>query len=239
MITHHHARSLLIENVFFVRRGIFLNQTLTGCVLFFAFIPVSHAQDIQIISKPEIGKENTVPAGEELYSFNRLYTVEGYQLDASTKAGNWLLETPVEAGTRLIPVSTTKAAKACVPQLGTFTPVGPCFIDDNGDGLFDRHSADEVTMFRKLKPPVPYSRTSLIVTREDNFKKIFLFQGATVDTLRFSYREFRNDLARPAFTEELSILREPFPAMIMLKNLQIEILNVSGMGLSYRVIKVN
>ncbi|MGD9472067.1 MAG: hypothetical protein AB7V38_07900 [Novosphingobium sp.] len=46
-------------------------------------------------------------------------------------------------------------------------------------------------------------------------------------------------MARPAFTEELTIPREPFPAMIMLKNLQIEVLGVSGMGLQYRLIKVH
>jgi hypothetical protein len=66
-----------------------------------------------------------------------------------------------------------------------------------------------------------------------------LFQGATSDSLRFSYREFSNDMARPAFTEDLSIPREPFPSMIMVKNLQLEVLAVSGMGMRYRVVKAN
>ena len=73
----------------------------------------------------------------------------------------------------------------------------------------------------------------------DAFRFVILFQGATTDTLRFSYREFKNDMARAAFTEELTIPREPFPQMMMLKNIQIEVLGVSGMGLRYKIVKVH
>jgi len=195
------------------------------------------AQQESIISNPAIGEETTVPAGGEVYSFIRLFTVPAYQIDADTKAGNWLLEAMVQKGTKLVPVETRKPAKGCVPAVESLTAVGPCFIDDDGDGSFDRHSADEVTMFRKLKSPVPYSRTNLTISREDSLKRVILYQGAAADSLRFSYREFKNDMARPAFTEELTVPREPFPAMIMLKNLQVEVLKVSGMGMTYRVVK--
>lgn len=110
-------------------------------------------------------------------------------------------------------------------------------MDDDGDGLFDRQATDDYNLAAKLKAPVPYSKIPISVSREDSFKRVILFQGATADSLRFSYREFSNDMARPAFTEELVIPREPFPAMIMIKNLQLEVLGVSGMGMRYRVIK--
>ena len=197
------------------------------------------AQEMQVIANPPLGQENTIPAGGEVYSYVRLYTITGYQLEADTKAGHWLLEEPVKAGTRLVDVPTSKAVKACAPEPNSFTALGPCFIDDDGDGKFDRHSGDQSTMFRKLKPPVSYSETKLTISREDSFKRTILFQGATSDTLRFSYREFKNDMARPAFTEELSILREAMPSMIMLKNLQIEVIGVSGMGLTYRLVQGN
>lgn len=199
-------------------------------------VPV-HAQEQTIVTTPPIGAESRVPAGGEVYSYVRVYSVPAFQLEADTKAGSWLIEQPVPRGTKLVPVATKKAAKGCVPQPGTLSASGPCFIDDNGDGTFDRHAGDEVQMFRKLSPPIPYSRTTLEIARADSFKRVFLFQGATADSLRFSYREFKDDMARPAFTEELSIPREPFPAMIMLKDLQIEVQNVSGMGLTYRVVK--
>ena len=207
--------------------------------IFVASAGTLSAQEMKVVSSPPIGQEMTVPVGEEIYSFIRLFTIGGYQIDADTMAGHWLLEAPVIAGTQLVPVTTTKAAKGCVPYPNSFKVEGPCFVDDDGDGTFDRHSGDETTMFRKLKRSVPYSSVSLTVAREDSFRRVILFQGATADTLRFSYREFTNDVARPAFTEELSVLRETLPATIMVKNLQIKVVRVSGMGLTYRIIKAN
>lgn len=196
------------------------------------------AQDLQIIRFPEIGVDSTIAAGSEIYSYARLYTIDGVQLEVDSKAGSWMLEKPVARGTKLISVSTKAKFKACAPAPGELTGSGPCFIDDDGDGRFDRQSADEVEMARKLKVPAAYTKTKISVVREDAFKSVLLYQGATSDTLRFSYREFKNDIARPAFTEELTIPRETFPAMIMVKNIQLEVLGVTGMGLHYKVVKV-
>lgn len=193
----------------------------------------------KVVSSPQVGEERTVAAGEDIYSFYRVYTIQGAQIDADTKAGNIFLEEKLPAGTQLVPVATTKKFKGCVPYEGTFNAKGPCLIDDDGDGKFDRHSADEVTMFRKLKPPVPYSMVPMSLASADSFKRVILYQGATADSLRFSYREFKDDMARPAFTEELTIPREPFPAMLAVKNLRIEAIKVGGLGLTYRIVKVN
>lgn len=209
-----------------------------GATLVLAASPV-RAQEVQIVRFPELGVENTIPAGGEIYSYARVYSVDGAQLDAEAKAGDWLLERLYPAGTKLIPVSTKAKLKACAPEKDTLVASGPCFLDDDGDGKFDRQAADEVTMARKMKQPVPYSKTKISVVRQDSFKTVLLYQGATADTLRFSYREFKDDVARPAFTEDLSIPREPYPAMIMVKNVQLEVAAVTGMGLKYKVVKVN
>ena len=46
-------------------------------------------------------------------------------------------------------------------------------------------------------------------------------------------------MARPTFTKELTIPREAFPATARIKNLQIELLGVSGMGLRHRIVKAD
>lgn len=199
----------------------------------------SGAQEMKIVSAPAIGEESTVGAGGDVYSFMRIYTIDGARIDVDTKAGDWLAEQAVPAGTMLVPVETTKKYKGCVPFSGTFEPSGPCFIDDDGDGRFDRHSRDQVVIFRKLKQPVPYTIVPVSIARADSFKRTILYQGATADSVRFSYREFKDDMARPAFTEELTIPREAFPTMARVKNLQIELLGVSGMGLRYRIVKAD
>jgi hypothetical protein len=215
-----------------------MKKLLGLCIAIIASYPAV-AQEMKVVSFPEIGTETSVPAGGELYSYLRVFTMDGARIDADTKAGDWLLEKPVAAGTQLVPVLTKTKFKACVPFPNSFDAAGPCFLDDDGDGRFDRHASDDFKMARKLKIPVPYTKVPISIIRADSFKKIILFQGATSDTLRFSYREFKDDMARPAFTEELTILRESFPFMVLVKNLQIEVLGVSGMGLRYRVVKAN
>lgn len=141
------------------------------------------AQEMKVVSEPAIGEENTVGAGGDVYSFMRVYTIDGARIDVNTKAGDWLVEQAVPAGTTLVPVETTKKYKGCVPYPGSFEPNGPCFIDDDGDGRFDRHSRDQVVIFRKLKQPVPYTIVPVSIARADSFKRTILYQGATADSL--------------------------------------------------------
>lgn len=195
------------------------------------------AETSTLVTFPAIGVERTIPVGGEVYSYTRAYITDGAILEEEAKAGSWLLERKFAAGTQLVPVSTRAAFKACVPAPGTLEPSGPCFLDDNGDSVFDRHSGDSVEMARKLKPPVRYKRAEVIVLRDDSFKYVILFSGGSNNSLRFSYREFKNDFIRAAFTENLEVPREPFPQMIRLKDLQLEILGLTGMGLRYRLVE--
>lgn len=199
--------------------------------------PVS-GQGVMTITSPNLKTDATVSAGGEVYSFVRVYSVSGARIDSDTRAGDWLAETIIPAGTMLVSVPTSKNFKGCVPYPNSFEPAGPCFIDDDGDSRFDRQSRDQVVIFRKLKEPVPYSRQPLSIVRADSFKEVILYQGADANGLRFSYRQFKDDLARPAFTEDLVVPREPYPARIAIKNLEIEVLGVSGRGMNYRILAV-
>jgi hypothetical protein len=178
---------------------------------------ISAVQELSVISFPEVGVESTISVGEEIYSYVKVYTMDGARLDADTKAGSWLLEEIVPKGTELVPVNTKVKFKACVHWTTSFDVRGPCFLDYDGDGTFDRHAGTDTEMARKLKVPVPYTKQKITSVRADSFKQVILYQGATTDSIRFSYREFKDDMARPAFTEEMSIPRETFPSMVRIK----------------------
>ena len=197
------------------------------------------AQGSRLVTFPAVGVEATTPTGGELFTYGRLLTVKGAKLGDEVKAGNWLLEAVYTAGTDLIPVDTKASFKACIPYAGTLRASGPCFLDDDGDGRFDRHAGDEITRARKLRTPVPYTKAEVSVIQQDTLSFKILFQGGGSDNIRFSYREFSDDIARPAFTEELTIPREPFPQMIVLKKVQLEIIGLNGMGLRYRIVKLD
>lgn len=70
---------------------------------------------------------------------------------------------------------------------------------------------------------------------QDCYKKVFIYNGKAGNIVKFSYREFINDMARPAFTQELQYdLSES--KIIGFKGLRIEILNTSNIEIEYKVI---
>lgn len=197
------------------------------------------AQDVQIVSHPELGILTSSPAGGEIYSIEKIYSIEGVQLNAEARTGSWLVELEMAPkGAQLIAVKGGEEYKACVPEAGTVIASATCLIDEDRDGKFEAYSMELRGKSKKLRAPVPYNAIRIGLDAKDDLKRVILYQGASSDSLRFSYREFKNDMARPAFTEELVIPREKLPAMIMIKNIQMEIISVTGMGLQYRIDKV-
>lgn len=194
-------------------------------------IPASSDYGVTTVVTPDVGTTRTVGAGETVLHVQNRADYKVWALLDDGKAGPWLLTRKIPAGTRLYPVETSKAFKACVSPTGT----GGCFIDDDGDGRFDRQSEDTFQIFRKEKGNPRYGQVN--ASSESDFEYVIKFSGADADTLRFSYREFKGDMARDAFTEELTIPREAFPQMIRLKSHVLRIDSVSGMGMAYTVVE--
>jgi hypothetical protein len=70
---------------------------------------------------------------------------------------------------------------------------------------------------------------------QDCFKKVFIYNGKAGSVIKFSYREFINDMARPAFTQELQYdLSEG--KIIGFKGMRIEILNTTNIEIEYKVL---
>ena len=66
------------------------------------------------------------------------------------------------------------------------------------------------------------------------FRLIYL--GTSGGALRVSYREFANDMARPVFTEELTVpLGITFPQVIAVNDTKLVIHNIDAVGLDYEL----
>lgn len=67
------------------------------------------------------------------------------------------------------------------------------------------------------------------------FKKEFIYNGKSGNTLKFIYREYINDMARPAFTQDLQYdLNDG--NMIGFKGLRIEVVKATNTNIDYKVI---
>lgn len=144
----------------------------------------------------------------------------------------------VPEGTVLTYIDTKRGKKACVlaPTYVIIGHVRACLVDDDGDGSFDHYSYNENGKLAALKAPAKYSVKPVAHSERPSFERRVIYLGATPTTLSLSYREFRDDLARSAFTEELSVpLSSAFPQTVRFKGLEMEISSISGMGMRYSI----
>lgn len=87
-------------------------------------------------------------------------------------------------------------------------------------------------------PPTADIVLGQIVTIENETKEEILFSGFSQGTLRATYREFVNDMARPAFSQEATYDFTPgTPSTISFKGAQIEVLDANNNEIRYRVLR--
>jgi hypothetical protein len=113
-----------------------------------------------------------------------------------------------------------------------------CLYDTDNDGKFDRvDSPGTVFTSRHLKEPVAPSYVDVpTLSGGSDVMQSLTYLGSAAGVLRLSYREFAGDLARPAFTEELTFsLNHTFPQTIKWRDTSITLLGISSDGLRYRI----
>ncbi|MWB94599.1 hypothetical protein GON26_09505 [Flavobacterium sp. GA093] len=70
---------------------------------------------------------------------------------------------------------------------------------------------------------------------EECFKKEFVYNGKSGNTLKFVYREYINDMARPAFTQDIQYdLADG--NIIGIKGLRIEVISTNNMRIEYKIL---
>ena len=108
----------------------------------------------------------------------------------------------------------------------------PCLEDADKDGDFDKPGKDPETL---KKIDVPYELVEeFFDASSEGFRSELVFQGIAAGVLRLAYREFVNDMARPAFTQVLTYDYSG-PTTLAFQSLEFEILEAGNMGITYRV----
>jgi hypothetical protein len=185
---------------------------------------------VNIENVPPVGTVQTVSVGTQIHQYNRTYTFDAVVPQERMKIAPLLIPLIVESGTPMFQVDTKVKLKACIQG-------GACGLDDDGDGTFDRMAKDDIASAFKLKKKVAYRKERMTVDNPDSLKQVILYSGATVDTLRLSYREFSNNMARPAFTEELIIpITAKFPQDVAVKAVKFRIHSIDGLGMKYEIL---
>lgn len=87
------------------------------------------------------------------------------------------------------------------------------------------------------KQQIKYKNTEYEVGCDKSFKRQFIFNGKVGNSLKFTYREFLNDFARPAFNQDLQYdLTES--NVIGFRGLRIEVLKANNTTIEYKVLNL-
>lgn len=105
--------------------------------------------------------------------------------------------------------------------------------DDYENPKLFTHNPTLHPLSRKIELKV--SKTEQKIICKECLKQEFVYNGKSGNTLKFTYREFINDMARPAFTQELQYdLADG--NIVGFKGLRIEVVKTTNIDIEYKII---
>lgn len=196
-------------------------------------------------AEPGLGVETSVEVGETMYAEYNELLQSAIVIDEDYKAQKYRFP----AGSILYGYKARKGRSTywCSPdvQIRQFgMNEGPfCFIDVGGEGKIDKRNT--AGTIKRSVPSPKYHESNLPVSsklEEDLPRDIFRFevvyQGVGAGTLRLLYREYKGDLVRPAFSQDLTFaLQKAGPTLVAVKGSRIEVLEAGNLGIRYSVLR--
>jgi len=193
--------------------------------------------DLTLLYSPEIGVSSTVEIGQNMfsktYAFQNLIFVNG---KAKAKLNNYIHIDAIKEYT-FIDTRLRKTKEGYNAVCYSWF----CSTDTNNDSFLDswwkvKKQLIGENVYSPLEEKVPYKLGYSF--DENSFKYDALYQGKIDNKIKISFREFKNNIARPAFTQNIDYeLEKSGTTIIGFKGLRIEVINVTNTSITYRVIK--
>ena len=174
--------------------------------------------------------------GESIYSeFDYSVSPKATVLNTSVISGNKIIENTELSGTQI----DGKLA-FCISTYNYQSSWYPCFMDHDNDGIFDKYTnlGDGFdNSFRDIGTEIKYKKSLDPLTAKTGFKKELIYQGSSNGKLSIAYREFTNDMARPAYSQNIDYdLDSSGSTVIGFKGARINVIKASGIFIEYKVV---
>ncbi|CAN5832377.1 hypothetical protein BH10BAC2_BH10BAC2_21930 [soil metagenome] len=185
---------------------------------------------------PEINTINEVEIGTSLVSKEGGYKYKALKLskDAKIRTGNILKD--VKEGEVFINDSYTST-------YDLYSSINPTAYGSTYGIALSKSGGKAVTFYKSgagikfSKPNLDLEYSELLTPRpkKEYYKQDFIYNGKVGNAIKFTYREFADDLARPAFTQDLQY---DFTEsnIIGFRGLRIEILSATNIKIQYKVL---
>lgn len=198
---------------------------------------------LDTIFSPELKKISNTEIGISLASKERGYTYDAIEItkEFEVKADN-LFQT-IEVGQIFINDYSTKKYNLYRNSsdliFGVALPkssdVALIYTNSDNDGIYSTGFSEFGINFVEPDEEIEYIKKRATLKEKEFFKQEFIYNGRVGNALKFIYREYINDYARPAFTQDLQYdLSES--EIIGFRGLRIQIINASNTEIEYKVL---
>lgn len=195
-------------------------------------------------SSPEVGVVSVARVGENVFSDERFQAIQTFTATLLDDASGTLpvgRKVQFEKGQAAQLQRSYDGFNLVCYSYKEMTLHTECIVDKNGSGAFDHARAAEQKGDFALTKPARYAITpnKLDAARRDaNLKRELIFQGISKGAIKLSFREFANDLMRPALIQDMTYeLARDGSADIAFKSLRIKVIKVSSTEVTYTVLK--
>lgn len=198
-----------------------------------------------IINTPALNVESSAEVGQSMVSTIRRTETPAIKIanGFTHRGGTWTISIPAGVLPKHMANSTGSFYRVIGPvslsTLGVQQPdsIGGVFVPNDKSkptqvfwmGTFGAPVMSEL-------PGIDYS--TAVFERYDNesFKRELVYSGVSQNTISILYREYQNDMARPAFSQELKYDLSQGTA-IGYKGARFEVVRANNTGITYRVLK--
>lgn len=212
-----------------------LLSVFTGC----ATVSHNYTADVRDISTPQVGETITVYIGEHMLTQGKMITTDAVQINTENK---------VYAAFRVLPglyvksgedvsyiyykVDNSVKGAGSLPAILPGMPAHTLSISKK-ENKFCIIGYDNVNRCSKN---LNYATTKVNIPKSDTFQQTLIYSGKIGNKINIGYREFSNDVARPAFNNDVEYdLSES--KQIGYKGALLEILEANNQFIKFKLLK--
>jgi len=194
-----------------------------------------------LVDVPELNEVNSVEVGDTIVSKGKIYEYDGIVLNKALSRGDGVLlaKVTVPAGTL---IARNEDSKFTYYESDSIAiqyqpdPIGGICIAKKDPNEMYIYVATPLFERYTIKRFPQIEHTKVVDYENPSFEQELIYNGKTNNSVKFLYRELKNNLMRDSFSQEVQYdLKDG--AVIGFKGVRIEIVEATNLHLKYRVLK--
>lgn len=217
----------------------------SGCTVTYPTIKYNDMVEAgnKIVTHPKLHEIATAEIGSNIYSKSKMFFNNTYQITLKESAVGQSGYASINYNVDTNPTLSSILYQWNEPYGNTLCGVGTvnavCLTDKDNTGSFTHVGNFIYGAYGALNKSAKYEiKATEGVHNKNGFKYEAFYQGKKGNSIKISFREFVNDMARPAFTQDIDYeLEKDGNTIVGFKGLRIEVIKATNLNITYKIIR--